>query len=326
MSVSLNQFSDAIARANVRDRDVVTVTKQNNLKLGSSRFRLLRWVTASGIGKRLRNRRTVDAFIHSLQQNFGENVVGKMNLGHLQQLRSRGKPLNVRFVKAYLDNAREVKQYLDVRSEQQGAGRLADAAVRRVEASLTQFTSTESRASTQYPDFFDEPLRDFDRDNYIIDGEDMGRNTDNTVQALRRFCTDKGGAADPQLLGIVQGIVYQRTLGVVLEECVGRLDGGNGGAHYADAPFKGCFPAGADAHKLYRVGKDPDSGKLHLDITHSTPVKIISHAASGQDVILDTERSHYGLQLRIEVDPADYSVKLTRADYQFQFTPAAQGH
>ncbi len=320
MAVSFSQFSDAVARANVRDRDVVTVTKQNNLKLGSSRFRLLRWIANAGIGKRLRNRRTVDAFIHSLQQNFGEHVVGKMNLGHLQQLRSRGKPLNVRFVKAYLDNAREVKQYLDIRSEQQGAGHFADTARRRIEAGLTQFTPAESKASTKYPDFFAEPLRDFDRDNYIIDGVEMGRDTDDTVQALRRLCTDKSGKADSKLLEIVQGILYQRTLGLVLEECVGRLEEDHG-AHYADAPFRGCYPAGADADKLYRAGKDPDSGKLQLDLTHSTPVKVISHTPSGQDVMLDPERSHYGLQLRIEVDPADYRVKVTQADYQFQFTP-----
>ena len=325
MSVSLNRFSDVVARTGVRDRDVVTVTKQNDLKLGRSRFRLTRWLVNSGLGRRLRNRRTVDAFVGSLRRNFGDKVVDKMNLSHLDKLRSSGKPLDVRLVKAYLANAGDVKEYLDVRAEQKGSGALSDAAIGRIQGELTQFTDTERVGDTEYPDFFEGAVKDYGRDRYVIKGEEMNKDRGKTVQAFTGLCQNESGQTDKKLLTVVQGMLYQRLFSFMLKECVGAPGGSakTGAPSHLDSPFKGCFPVGRNeaSESRYSVHADPSSGKLLLDAAHSVPVQIISHAASNQDVLLDPEQSRYSMQLQMEVDPADYSVKLTKADYEFQFTP-----
>ncbi|MDE0156655.1 MAG: hypothetical protein OXI88_07290 [Gammaproteobacteria bacterium] len=328
MAVRLNRFSDVIARPDARDRDVVTVTKQNELKLGRSRFRLTRWFVNSGIGKRIRNRRTVDAFVASLRRNFGDKVVNKMNLAHLDKLRSRGKPLDVRLVRAYLVNAGEVKEYLDVRSEQKGSGALSAASAGRIQDELTQFTGTESLPDAKYPDFFEGAVKDYGRARYVINDEEMHKDTGKTVQALTGLCRDNKGETDKKLLTVVQGMLYQRVFSFMLKECAGIPDGGaKTGAHpRPDSPFRGCYPVGRNdaSETRYSIRPDPGSGKLLLDATHSAPVQVISHAASNQDVPLDLEQSRYSMQLQVEVDPADYSVTLTKADYEFQFTPQSR--
>ncbi len=105
MPVSLDQFSDFAARQNVRDSGVVTVDSRQDLRLNQSRFRLVRWVRDSGIGKRLSNRRTVDAFISSLQHHYGPEVTSRMDFRPLRDLQSRGKPLHVRDIKAVIGEA-----------------------------------------------------------------------------------------------------------------------------------------------------------------------------------------------------------------------------
>lgn len=325
MAVGLTRFSDVAANAKARDRDVVTVTRQNNLKLGRSRFRLVRWLVGSGIGKRAQNRRTVDAFISSLRDNFGGKVVDKMNLSHLDKLRSRGKPLDVRHVRAYLVNAGEVKEHLDVRSERQAAGDLPAAALARIQGELTQFTGTESVRHPDYPDFFEGAVKDYGRARYRIGAEEMNKDKDKTVQAFTGLCRGRDGQTDKRLLTLVQGMLYQRIFSFMLKECVGSQDGKveNGRPSQRDAPFKGCFPVG-DYHgseNRYRARTDPASGKLQLEAQYSAPVQLISHAASRQDVPLDPEQSHYSMRLQVEVDPADYRVTLTGADYRFRFTP-----
>lgn len=324
-ALRLNRFSDVVTKPDVRDRDVVTVTKQNELKLGRSRFRLTRWIVNSGIGKRIRNRKTVDAFVVSLRRNFGDKVVNKMNLTHLDKLRSRGKPLDVRLVKAYLGNARDVKEYLDVRSEQKGAGALPGASVGRIQDELAQFTGTESVPDANYPDFFEGAVKDYGRARYVINDEDMNKDKGKTVLGLTGLCQDRSGETDKKLLTVVQGLLYQRLFSFMLKECIGSPDRSaqTGAPSHPESPFRGCYPVGRNeaSETRYSVRADPASGKLLLDATHSVPVQIISHAASNQDVLLDPEQSRYSMHLQLEVDPADYRVNLTKADYDFQFTP-----
>ena len=108
MPVSLNQFSDIAARQDVRDSGVVRLDNRQELTPGQSRFRLVRWIRDSGIGKRLSNRRTVDAFISSLQNQYGAEVTKRMDLGPLRDLQRRGKPLHVRDIKAAISEADQV--------------------------------------------------------------------------------------------------------------------------------------------------------------------------------------------------------------------------
>ena len=108
MPVSLNQFSDIAARQDVRDSGVVRLDNRQELMPGQSRFRLVRWIRDSGIGKRLSNRRTVDAFISSLQNQYGAEVTKRMDLGPLRDLQRRGKPLHVRDIKAAISEADQV--------------------------------------------------------------------------------------------------------------------------------------------------------------------------------------------------------------------------
>ncbi len=105
MPVSLNQFSDIAARQDVRDSGVVRLDNRQELRPGQSRFRLVRWIRDSGIGKRISNRRTVDAFIGSLQNHYGAEVTKRMDLGPLRDLQRRGKPLHVRDIKAAISEA-----------------------------------------------------------------------------------------------------------------------------------------------------------------------------------------------------------------------------
>ena len=105
MPVSFDQFSDLAARHNVRDSSVVRLDSRQDLKLKQSRFRLVRWVRDSGIGKRLSNRRTVDAFISSLQDRYGREVMSRIDLRALRNLQSAGKPLPVRAIKAAIQDA-----------------------------------------------------------------------------------------------------------------------------------------------------------------------------------------------------------------------------
>ena len=100
MPISLDDFSRITTRQNVRDSGVVRMDSREGLRPFQSRFRLVRWVRDSGIGKRLSNRRTVDAFISSLQNHYGKEVASRMDFGPLRNMRSRGKPLHVRDIKA----------------------------------------------------------------------------------------------------------------------------------------------------------------------------------------------------------------------------------
>ena len=108
MPVSLNQFSDIAARQNVRDSGIVRVDSRQDLKLNQSRFRLVRWVRDSGIGKRLSNRNTINTFISSLQNHYDEEVTSRMDFRPLRELRTRGKPLHVRDIKAAISEAEMV--------------------------------------------------------------------------------------------------------------------------------------------------------------------------------------------------------------------------
>ena len=105
MPVSFKDFSDIAARQNVRDSGFVRVDSRQDLKLDQSRFRLVRWVQNSGIGKRIRNRSTVDAFISSLQHHYGPDVASRMDFGPLRDLQTRGKPLQVRHIRAAISEA-----------------------------------------------------------------------------------------------------------------------------------------------------------------------------------------------------------------------------
>lgn len=105
MTVRLNQFSDLLGARNPRDTDVLTVTDRNNLKLNSSRFPGLRWIVNSGIGKRARNRKTVDTFLGAMKSQFGGELVDKMQLGTLRDLQRSGKPLHVRHVRNSVEQA-----------------------------------------------------------------------------------------------------------------------------------------------------------------------------------------------------------------------------
>ena len=108
MPVSFDQFSDIAARQNVRDSGAVTVDSRQDLRLNQSRFRLVRWVRNTGVGKRVQNRNTVDAFISSLQHHYGPDVTSRMDFRPLRDLQSRGKPLHVRDIKAAIGEARMV--------------------------------------------------------------------------------------------------------------------------------------------------------------------------------------------------------------------------
>ena len=108
MPVSFDQFSDIAARQNVRDSGAVTVDSRQDLRLNQSRFRLVRWVRNTGVGKRVQNRNTVDAFISSLQHHYGPDVTSRMDFRPLRDLQSRGKPLRVRDIKAAIGEARMV--------------------------------------------------------------------------------------------------------------------------------------------------------------------------------------------------------------------------
>ena len=105
MPVSFNQFSDIAARQNARDSGVVRVDSREDLKLNQSRFRLVRWVRDSGIGKRLSNRNTINTFISSLQNHYDEEVTSRMDFRPLRNLQSRGKPLHVRHIRAAISEA-----------------------------------------------------------------------------------------------------------------------------------------------------------------------------------------------------------------------------
>ena len=103
--VKLDHFSDLTRARNLRDTDVLTVTNRDNLKLKGSRFPMLRWIVNSGVGKRSSNRKTVDLFMHAMQDQFGRELVEKMELGSLRELQRRGKPLNVRHVRNSVEQA-----------------------------------------------------------------------------------------------------------------------------------------------------------------------------------------------------------------------------
>ena len=105
MPVSLAEFSRIAARQDVRDSGIVRVDSRQDLKLNQSRFRLVRWVRDSGIGKRLSNRNTINTFISSLQNHYDEEVTSRMDFRPLRELRSRGKPLHVRDIKAAISEA-----------------------------------------------------------------------------------------------------------------------------------------------------------------------------------------------------------------------------
>ena len=108
MPVSIDQFSAIASRQGVRDGGVVTVDTRQNVRLGQSRFRLVRWIRNAGIGKRAQNRRTVDAFISSLRHHYGQEVTSSLNFRALREVQSRGKPLHVRHVREAIREADEV--------------------------------------------------------------------------------------------------------------------------------------------------------------------------------------------------------------------------
>ena len=103
--IELDRFSDLLKARNLRDTDVLTVTNRDNLKLKSSRFPMLRWIANSGVGKRSSNRKTVGLFMDAMKNQFGRELVEKMELDSLQDLQRRGKPLNVRHVRNSVEQA-----------------------------------------------------------------------------------------------------------------------------------------------------------------------------------------------------------------------------
>ena len=105
MPVSIDKFSDIAARQDIRDRGVVTVDARQNVTLGQSRFRLVRWIRHTGIGRRAQNRRTVGEFIDSLQHHYGREVTSRMDLRRLRDMQTRGKPLHARHVRAVIGEA-----------------------------------------------------------------------------------------------------------------------------------------------------------------------------------------------------------------------------
>ena len=58
-----------------------------------------------GIGKRLSNRNTINAFISSLETHYGEEVKSRMDFRPLRNLQDRGKPLHVRDINAVISEA-----------------------------------------------------------------------------------------------------------------------------------------------------------------------------------------------------------------------------
>ncbi len=105
MTINLNQFSDLLGARRLRDTDVLAVTDRNNLKLRDSRFPVLRWLVNSGLGKRATNRKTVDTFIRAMENQFGAQLLEKMQLDSLRDLQRRGKPLHVRHVRSSVEQA-----------------------------------------------------------------------------------------------------------------------------------------------------------------------------------------------------------------------------
>lgn len=105
MAVDLKQFSDLARARGLRDTDALAVTDQDQLKLRSSRFPVTRWIVNSGIGKRSGNRKTVDAFMRAMNDQFGRELVEKMELDSLRDLQRRGKPLHVRHVRNSVEQA-----------------------------------------------------------------------------------------------------------------------------------------------------------------------------------------------------------------------------
>ena len=112
MPVELTEFSRIADRPGARDSGVVRMDSRQELKPFQSRFRLVRWVRDSGIGKRLSNRRTVDAFVSSLQRHYGPAVTSRMEFGLLRDMHRRGKPLHVRDIKTAIREAGMVKDNL----------------------------------------------------------------------------------------------------------------------------------------------------------------------------------------------------------------------
>ena len=170
MPVSLNRFSDIAARQNVSDSGVVTLDSSRDLRLNQSRFRLVRWMRDAGIGKRLSNRRTVAAFISSLQHHYGPEVTSRMDFGPLRDLQRRGKPLHVRDIKVIKQEADMVADNLRLVKDSMVEGlvndRLAGAAylalpggedlAREVRNQVDMATTLEDLPE----DLFNRPLRD----------------------------------------------------------------------------------------------------------------------------------------------------------------------
>jgi len=105
MTINLNQFSDLLGARSLRDTDTLAVTDRDNLKLRNSRFPMLRWIVNSGIGKRATNRKTVDTFLRAMENQFGAQLLEKMQLDSLRELQRRGKPLHVRHVRSSVEQA-----------------------------------------------------------------------------------------------------------------------------------------------------------------------------------------------------------------------------
>ena len=105
MPVSINRFSEIATRRDVHGTGVVTLDARQDVRVNRSRFRLVRWIRNSGVGRRVRNRTTVDAFLHSIQHHYGRDVTSRMDLRQLRDIRSRGKPLHVRHIRAAIGEA-----------------------------------------------------------------------------------------------------------------------------------------------------------------------------------------------------------------------------
>ena len=125
MAISLTRFSNVADQARIQDRGIVTVGSRQDVRLNQSRFRLVRWIANSGIGKHATNRRAVGSFVDALENHYGRRVMSHLSLDHLRNLQGSGKPLHMRVVRAAIREANETVDSLKL-AESSRLGKLMD--------------------------------------------------------------------------------------------------------------------------------------------------------------------------------------------------------
>ena len=217
--------------------------------------------------------------------------------------------------------------------EQSGEGAFSQAAQQYVETGISQGLREFGVASADYPGFVDQAIRDFNRANYSVDGTQIKRTDENgggrkaedirddVTAGVRSFCTDVKGELDGRMLDTVGRLINQRSFSPVMGCFSPGMDAGK--SLLRTAPFRG-IPSGEtsvqnSSSSSYSLSRS-DDGNVIAELGLRQKTKVLQHLDSL--VFLDPDQSELQVNLKLEIDAGDYSVKVTDMNYRFHFVPA----